>query len=193
MSLRLYSAPTSEPVSLAEAKTHLRVDQDTDDDLILAMIQASREQAQLRIGGAIMRQVWDVLLDSFPAMSDPGIELPMPPVQGITHVKYYDAQSVQQTIDPANYTLDNSNLPGWVLPAYGFDWPYALPIANAIEVRFVTGVANTVDVPASIKSWMLLHIGTLYRYREHFVTGQIAALPNGFVDRLLDPHAYTRI
>jgi len=46
MPLQLVTPPVDEPVTLAEAKLHLRVDFDEDDALILALISAARQAAE---------------------------------------------------------------------------------------------------------------------------------------------------
>ena len=185
MTLKLISAPLTEPVTLAEAKAHLRCGDD-EDALIGVLIQAAREQAQHLIGRALITQTWEQALDAFP---DAEIELGMPPVSSISEIVYIDAAGVQQTLSPALYTLDTGIEPGWALPVQGAEWPETLDTASAVRVRFVCGYGAAAAVPAAIKSWMLLRIGTLYKMREEMVVGRsVSDLPGGFVDRLLDPY-----
>jgi uncharacterized phiE125 gp8 family phage protein len=186
MSLTLITAPASEPVTITEAKLHLRVDGTDDDTLITALIQAAREQAEHQVGRALITQTWERVLDAFPPAE---IELGMPPVIGISSVTYIDTAAASQVMDSADYTLDADRLPGWLLPAYGEDWPNTLDTTNAVRVRFVAGYGAAADVPAGIRSWILLRIGTLYKHREEISAGvSVAELPSGYVDRLLDPY-----
>ena len=187
MTLKLITAPATEPVSLADAKLHLRVDGSDEDDLITALIQASREAAEHQLGRALITQEWERVLDAFPPAE---IELGMPPVTGITSVTYIDTAEVSTVMDAADYSLDADRLPGWLLPAYGEDWPSTLDTPNAVRVRFVCGYgASASDVPAAIVAWIKIRIGTLYKHREQIAVGvSVSDLPGAFVDRLLDPY-----
>lgn len=185
MTLRLFIAPAAEPVSLAEAKLHLKVEHSVDDTLIAAIIQAAREAAEHETGRSLMPQTWELLLDAFPADA---IKLDKPPVTSVVSVKYLDSGGVQQTLDGSAYTLDADYVPGYVLPAYGTFWPSTQDAINAVVVRFATGYANAAAVPAGIRAWMLLRIGALYGNREAFAAGMLVVLPGNFCDRLLDPY-----
>ena len=61
MALTLITAPTTEPVTLAEARLHLRLDSDftADDDLIEVLIQSAREAAEQELGVALITQPVD--------------------------------------------------------------------------------------------------------------------------------------
>lgn len=185
MTLKLIAAPATEPVTLAEAKAHLRVDLSDDDDYITALIVAARWAAESATGRALMTQTWDLLLDAFPQKE---ILIGKLPIQSITHVKYYDGDGALQTMDSADYALDADALPGWLLPAYGESWPVTQDTANAVMVRFVAGYADSASVPQPIKHWILMYLGQLYQQREPVVAGaSVAALPRAFWDALLDP------
>lgn len=185
MTLKLIAGPAVEPLSLDEAKAHLRVTHSAEDALITAFIQAAREAAEHLTGRSLITQTWEQVLDAFP---DSEIELGRPDVLAVLSVKYTDEASTEQTIDSANYVLDAITMPGWLLPAYAYTWPTTLDTANAVRVRFTTGYgASAASVPEGIKSWMRLRIGTLYRYREEVQGQTMAEMPNRFVDGLLDP------
>ncbi len=185
MTLKLITAPASEPVTLAEAKVHLRCG-DEEDALLGVLIQAAREQAEHQLGRALITQTWERVIDAFPAAE---IELGLPPVTSITLITYVDLAGATQTLDANLYTLDTGVDPGWALPAAGTTWPGTLDTASAVRVRFTCGYGEAAAVPAAVKSWILLRIGTLYKLREEFVTGKsLAEIPGGYVDRLLDPY-----
>lgn len=189
MTIKRITAPAIEPITLSEAKVHLRVEHSADDALITAMIVAARERAEAETGRALITQTWEVVLDSFPAGA---IELPRPPVVSIVSVKYTGTDQLEKTWGAGNYVLDADSMPGYCLPAYGGQWPVdALwDSTNAVRVRFTCGYGATADlVPASIKSWMYLKLGGLYEYREAFISGTITAeLPGRFWPSLLDDY-----
>lgn len=185
MSLRRTTEPGSEPLTLAEAKLHLRVETAvTDDDaLITALIKAARQQAENRLQRTLISSGWTLALDDFAA----AIRLPMPRATAITSVKYIDANGVQQTIASTDYSLDNaSEIANWLLPAYGLDWPAARAQANAVEIVYSAGWADAAAVPQELKQWLLLAVGAWYGQREALAERQVFDLPRSFVDGLLD-------
>lgn len=187
MTLKLITAPATEPVTLAEAKLHCRIDSDiTDDDDLIedVLIPAARAQCEHLLNRALITQTWERVIDAFPEVE---IELGMPPVASITSVTYIDSTGTPTVLDSAAYTLDDDNLPGWCLPAYSYTWPTTYETANAVRVRFVAGYGGAAQVPQAIRSWLLLRVATLYKFREEIQAGvSIAALPGTFTDRLLD-------
>ncbi len=60
------TAPTVEPLSLVEAKSHLRVDITDDDALITSLVTAARQYAEQITRRAFIAQRWTSALDTFP-------------------------------------------------------------------------------------------------------------------------------
>jgi uncharacterized phiE125 gp8 family phage protein len=181
MAFKLITGPTSEPVTLTEAKAHLRVVVTDEDTQITSMIVAARHAAEHITGRALMPQTWELALDKFPRQ----IDLSRAPLVSIASIKYIDSAGILQTMAEADYLLDSHREPARITPAYGTSWPATRYQANAVLVRFVAGYTDAAAVPQDIKNWMLLRIGMLYENRESVVAGvPIAALP--FVDGLLD-------
>lgn len=177
--------PTEEPVTLEEAKRHLRVDLDlTDDDLqIETMIQAAREEAEQFLRGSIMPQTWTGYLDRFPAYDE--IPLPFPPLVSVAFVKYVDLDGVTQTLSPSIYEVDK---PGRrIFLRHNQSWPSVRCQRNAVTIEFETGYADAASVPAKIKQAMLLMIGEMYEYREESVVGTVVAKMPNTAERLLWP------
>lgn len=188
MSLKLITAPTSEPVTLAEAKAHLRVEIADDDLLIGSMITAAREAAEHITQRSLMLQTWELALDAFPSPAY-GIRLPKPPFVSISAVSYIDADGELQTMPEADYQVGQHSEPASLRPAYGTAWPAARNQADAVIVRYVAGYPDASRVPAQVKAWMLLRIGTLYENRESIVNGTISQdLAGRFVGGMLDAY-----
>jgi uncharacterized phiE125 gp8 family phage protein len=190
----LTAAPQAEPISLAEARLHLRIDDDNtaDDALIQVLITAAREQAEHETGRRMITQTREMTLDAFPAGGE-SIQLHADCVkaQSIESITYLDTAGVWQTFNAASYALDPHTLPGYVFEAAGAAWPAGVSdSANAVRIKVVCGYGNAgSDVPQALRQWMLLQIGAMYAQRETFALGvPVAELPGRFVDRLLDPY-----
>lgn len=183
MNIRLITSAGKEPVSLDEARRHLRIDDDIteDDDDIRMAITAARERAEHLTERSLMSHEWELTLDEF----IPIIELPKPPIVTVSSVKFLDSDGVEQILPGNAYIVDRDSEPGRLVPAYGKCWPNTRRQINAVRVRYSTGYGSPAAIPQAVKSWMLLRIGLLYKHRESVVTGvSIAPLP--FVDCMLD-------
>jgi len=199
--LKLNTAASSLPVTLAEAKAHLRVDDTTDDTLITAMLTGAVANAEHIMCRAIMPQKWEVTLDAFPCYVEARhcgevpaygrIELKRPKVTAVDSVKYYDADGVLTTISSSAYQLVSGDYSADVRPAYGEAWPCARWQAEAVQVIFSCGYANAAAVPEPIKAWIKLRVGAMYENRESTVVvvgGRLTLVELPFVDTLLDPY-----
>lgn len=140
MHLSLISGPSSEPISLAEAKLHLKAETTDDDALIGTIIAAARELAEQRTDRALVDQRWERVLDVFPD----AIQLARPPLVSVESLKYVDVNGVQQTIASTDYAVDDVSEPGYILPAFGTSWPSSRAEANAIRARFIGGYAAAI-------------------------------------------------
>lgn len=189
MGLKLLLAPSVEPLTLAEAKAHCRVDVADDDALITSLIVAARQVAEHLTARALVTQQWRLTLDAFP---DAAIDLPLPPLASVESVKYRDAAGVLQTLDAAAYTVHTSALVGQVAPAYGQTWPSARDQREAVVIDFTAGYGNAAAVPQAIKQWLLLSIGGWYSRRDALDLAQPFELPRGMWDLLLDPYRIVR-
>lgn len=187
MALRLTVEPATEPVSTAEAKAHMRVVHSSDDTLIAALIVAARKQAENILGRSLLPQTWQKTFDEFPD----SIELPYPPIQSVTTVDYVEPDGSPVTLTAASYAVDIASEPGWIVPAYGYDWPDTREQINAVTVTYVAGYANVGAVPQAIKQWILLMVGHYYENREATVPG-VNMTPLPFISGLLDPYLVVR-
>jgi uncharacterized phiE125 gp8 family phage protein len=194
MALVLVSTPAVEPVTLAEAKAHLRVDGTDEDALISALILAAREHCEAATGRVLVQQTWDLKLDRFPCL----IEVPLPPLRSVASISYLDDAGASQTLAGAYYLVDAASEPARITPSYGQSWPSTYPVTGAVTVRFVAGYPDdgnsppdlVANVPQSIKLAMLLLIGHWFEHRSDVLAEnglQVASLPRA-VDALLIPY-----
>lgn len=159
MALKLITAATALPVTLAEAKLACRFDASDLDSDITAMIQDATRLAEHEIGQCLMPQTWELTLDAFP----PIVRLTRVPVASVTSVQYVDPDGLLQTLSPSGYTLDASNSfgPACLAPIYGTIWPATRNQANAIAVRFSAGYANAASVPSHLKRQVKIFVAML--------------------------------
>lgn len=186
MALRKIADASVEPVTLAEAKAHLNVFETTRDAYITSLITVARTECEELLQRTLLTTTWELSLDAFPDV----IELLMPRVIAVSSVKYYDTAGVLQTLSAPLYLVDDRNEPGAIVPAYGLTWPATREQLNAVTVTYTAGYgAAATAVPAPIKQWILLAMGTLFDNRERdVVTPGVVAVELGFADHLLDTY-----
>lgn len=194
MALRLITAPTVEPVTLAEAKSHLRVSHTSDDLLIQSYIEGARVFCEKFTGRALITQVWELVIDQFPHHE---IMIPLPPLQSVDSINYDDSAGVVTGLASTEYEVDIVSEPGWVVPVTT-GWPQSIwEGINAVRIQFTAGYPPGTDspvdlaanVPESIKNSILLHVGNLYANRESDIVGTtVLAQPTGGILHLMRQH-----
>ena len=192
MGLSLIVGPAQEPVSLAEAKAHLRVTEADDDALIAGYILAARRAAESYIRGAIITQTWDYTVDycwplvNVRGMSKYRIEIPLHPLQSVSSVSYVDVDGVTQTLAGSLYTVHIRGPVGYIEKAYDETFPDIRSVPEAITVRFVVGYQPD-EVPDEIKAAIMLGVERLYDR-----CGDEGAVTDAR-DALLDPYRILRV
>lgn len=204
--LQLVSAPNSEPVSLEEAKAHLRLDFNDDDQLVLSLISAAREVVEGNLRRAVFSQTYELTLDQFPYptgtltrtpdqrenylfpsiyFSDYAIEFPLSKVTSVDSITFVDVTGEKVTLPEAQYAFDVNTVPARIVPSNGGTWPYINSYSpGSITITFKAGEWNSDTVPASVKQAMLLLLGHWYANREAVTDKAMTTLPMA-VDCLL--------
>jgi uncharacterized phiE125 gp8 family phage protein len=163
MSLTLVTPPSVEPVTLAEAKAHLKVDTADDDALITALIAAARARAEWHTGRALITQVWTLHLDAWP--EDGIIEIPLPPLQSVTSVTTYARDDTAATMSPSLYVVDWASAPGRLV-LRSCAPPANLRCVNGVAVAFTAGYGDAASaVPDLLKEAIRELIAFLYENR----------------------------
>jgi uncharacterized phiE125 gp8 family phage protein len=163
--LTLKTKPAIEPVSLAEAKEHLRVDFD-DDSYITGLITGAREYCESFQNRAYITQVWEMSLDYWPEQNI--IEVPKGSLQTINCVKYKNSDGFEITLlNNSDYVYSARGFLGRLTPAYGKSWPSFAPYPlDAVVIEFTCGYGDTSDkVPVKVIQAMKMLIAHWYENR----------------------------
>ena len=183
--LKAIGTVQTEPVDLATARLHLRLDTEgsppshPDDSLVEALITVARESVENFTELTVAVNDFQLKLDVFPVDS---INLGTWPVNSITSVTYVDGNGASQTINSADYVLDTFSKPAKIDLAYGKTWPQVRNQPNAVTVTFEAGFTGDTspvqnEMPKALKQAMLLTITDLYENRGAIMTKQNYEIP----------------
>lgn len=164
MSLALTNAPQGEPVTLAEAKAHLKVETDDEDALITALITAARSRAEWFTNRAFLTQSWTLWLDVWPASGI--VEIPLPPLVSVASITVYGTDDSATVLDAAAYRVDCASVPGRIALRNALSPPVVtLRVIDGIAIAFTAGYGAAADVPVALRQAILCIIADLYCHR----------------------------
>jgi uncharacterized phiE125 gp8 family phage protein len=193
MSLVPLAAPAQEPVSLADAKAHLRVDIPDDDALISRLITGARSELERGLGRALITQTWTLWLDAWP----PGFTVPLPlaPVQSIEQVRIYASDDSFSILPATGYLLDGQGAPPRLIRRGTYAWPQPTRPGNGIAIDVTAGHGSQpTDVPAALRIALLVLVGHWYENRQLAdVSGGGANVLPAMVRDLIDPYRVRRL
>ena len=185
--LQVLTGPAIKPVTLAEAKAHLRVLHTSEDALIERLIAVAVSHVENVLSRALITRILKLIIDAFPA-KDVAIALPRPPVASVSSVGYLDAAGNVQTLSPPAYVLATSPVDAELSPAPKSSWPITSSVRRAVSVTYAAGYGATpADVPEDIRNAILLLTEHHYYNRGVVTDGRFGITPMG-VTALLDPH-----
>jgi uncharacterized phiE125 gp8 family phage protein len=164
MSLSLITPPAEEPVTLAEAKAHLKVDTSDDDALIASLIEAARARAEWHTGRAFVTQDWILRLDAWPLSGI--VEIPLPPLQNVTNVTVHAGDDSAATLAASTYRVDLVSVPGRIALKNALAPPVVtLRATDGIAIAFSAGYGAAAAVPQAVKQAILHIVADLYEHR----------------------------
>lgn len=184
-------APQSMPVSLEEAKRHLRIEPEAtlEDGLISGLIAAATGHLDGWtgiLGRCLVEQEWRQDFDGFSQC----LPLPLGPVMSITSVTWRNAAGQISTVASTAHSL-RTDAGGRSHCRFrdDFSFPVDLYQVAAVSVSYRAGW-ELADVPAEIKQAILLLVGAWYENREETAIGvSVASLPNSVaVNALIAPY-----
>jgi uncharacterized phiE125 gp8 family phage protein len=184
------SAPAVEPITLEEAKAHLRLDTNDDDMLIQSLILTSRLHIEVALGLALITQTWSCFFDRWPARAGALVEpagggftlrersarfepasetvtLPISPVRSIDAVRIYAGDGTFISLPTAGFTFDLASRHPRVTRNAETMMPEPGRRLNGVEIAVTCGFGpSPADVPAPIRQALLLLVAHWYEHRD---------------------------
>lgn len=194
-SLVISTHPSVEPVSVEEAKSHLRIEGTADDSNLAHYITAARVFLERRLCRSFVDTRWTLRLDAFPAYA---VELPRPPFSptptrqavDVTYVKDDEVGTVVTLVEEDHFDVDRFSTPPTIFPAGDELWPTAAAIENAVTISWWSGFGSSgATVPPPLRHAILMLAGAWFMQRETISTDGPQPVPYG-VEALLDVYKW---
>lgn len=159
------------PVSLTEAKSHLKVDTTADDTYITSIIKAATQLSEEYTNRFFIDTVIEQYASSFADLQT----LFKSKVSAVAYVKYYDSDNSLQTLSATVYNTQLNYEPSQIQLADNQSFPKITSRNDAVLARYTVGYGSSAsDVPEIIKQAILLTIGNFYQNRNSVIVGRIA-------------------
>jgi uncharacterized phiE125 gp8 family phage protein len=191
MSLVMTSPPAVEPVTVADAKAHMRIDTDAEDVLIGSLILTSRLHIEAALSLAFITQTWKLTLDRWTIGRE--IDLPMAPLRSVGGVRVKDASGNATTVSEQSYLVDLASRPPRLV------WNNSTPplprlVAKGIEIDLTAGFGDDASsVPAPLKHAILMLTAHWYEHRDPREIGSDRARIPDAVSDLINPFRTIRL
>ena len=163
--VKIYEDSLVNPLTLEEVKNFLRVDGDTDNDLITKLIKTATKKCETYIGKSLITKKYKLIFEDH---SSESFRLPYGPVQSIESITIFDFNNNSSVIDSSQYIIeqDLNKLTANILIS-----------GHKVEILYTSGYGATAsDVPDDLKQGILFHIARLYDDR-----GGYSMLPNASI------------
>jgi hypothetical protein len=175
--------PASEPLTLSEVKTFLRIDHSADDDLVTGLIAVARQMCETATGRSLIARGYSFYLDYWPGTMSLGwwdgvqegadiivngaaLDLPKPPLASVTRINVYNAANAATEFAASNYFVDTAGIPGRIMLKEGVLPPIPGRLANGLEIQFTSGYGSSAqNVPAPLRQGMKQLVAYLYQHR----------------------------
>lgn len=170
-------APSTEPITLDEAKSFMRILENDDDLIIGSLISSSREYVENVTNRQLVSAIFELYCDDFIS------KLPKNPIISVDKIEYLNNDGSYIELDITSYYLYERNGIGFI--SYS-SIPSLLDHKKAVKITFKAGYES---VPEAIKSYIKVRVSTLYENRETYVIGtSISSFDNKFVENMLSPY-----
>lgn len=186
----LITPPALEPLTLAEAKAHLRLDTTDEDDLVTALIVSARHVVERQTRRALISQTWRVICDAWP---DPGtFAIPLAPFISLSAIRTYDAANVATVLGTSTYYVDAQ--PGAARVQFTVQPPNPGRAIAGIELDAVIGYgAGAASVPDPLRLAMRLLVARWFEARGDAAADAGALQIPPLIAALLQPFRMMRL
>jgi uncharacterized phiE125 gp8 family phage protein len=167
------------PVSVCDAKMHLRITSSAEDayisDLVYAAVAMTDGLGTL--GKAMITQKWRQYFGVNPGVA----YLSIGPVQSVTKIAYYDKDGVEQDATLTDFDVFGNGNATRVTPKPGFSWPDAQDRPDAIWIEYEAGYGDLPsDVPAALRHAIKMLVAHWYENRENATEAGMRNIPYGY-------------
>ncbi len=192
MTLQIITQPLVEPVTLAEAKTLLRVETSDEDALLTTLITTARMTVEANTGRSLVTRTLEETRDRWPASRS--LVLPAPPLQAVQSVMLLDSEGGEKLWSANNYTVETVGPAPRIVLKPGVTWPAVTRPAGGIRIRFMAGYGDAAtDVPPPLGHAVLLLVAHWYENRLPVVINAAAAQVPGTVNALVANYRLARL
>jgi uncharacterized phiE125 gp8 family phage protein len=185
MPLVMTSPPATEPVTVADAKAHMRIDGSDEDILIASLLLTSRLHIETALRLALITQSWTLRLDRWPPGRD--VKLPLSPLRSVDEVRVKNPSGGAVVVAAESYLVDVASRPARLV------WNNVIPPIpkvpiNGIEIDLTVGFGADGDsVPAPLKHAILMLAAHWYEHRDPAEIGMDGARIPDAVSNLINP------
>lgn len=171
--IQLVTAPATEPVTVAELKAQLRLNDTSEDDLLAGYIKAARGRFEFKTGLSVLETAWK----QWSTFLDSPVPLIRGNVRAISAVKYYNTSNVLTTT--TDYSSDIISDPALIW----FNSPPSVysDKKNVLSIEYTAGW-DADKVPELVKDYVRLVAAFRYEVREAFTAESWNAIPMGARD-----------
>ena len=180
--IQLVTPSGSLALPISEVKNFLRLDEDTDDAIIISLIKSAESFAEEYTHRSLLTKTFKFSIDGISEGDIPlweglrvgpdlsirrrAIELPNPPLVSVTSVVAFDDADVATTFAASKYYVDSARVPARIILRNGERWPTALRVGNAVEITYTAGYGDaSSSIPEPIRLAMLQYCAFMYEHR----------------------------
>jgi uncharacterized phiE125 gp8 family phage protein len=193
MRTTLLSGPAVEPVSLAHAKSWLRIDGADEDDLLISLILSARLTLEAHTRRRFLTQSWRMFLDDWPKSGSAAIApvaIPSAPFQAVSAIRVYDDANAANILASGSYSAPAANDLARV--TFLTTPPSPVRSTDGIEIDIVAGYGDhPEETPEPLRCAILMLVAQWHENRGDAQT-TTSAIPAS-VEALVNPFRRRRL
>jgi len=189
MSLEKLTNANDFPITFDEARSHLRILDNTQEVEIYRLLKSAVESVEVLLGASLTTRTYRLDLDGFPSESPYEIDLQIYPVQSITSVVYDNSSNspneTSLTLNTDYYQSLSGKYPR-IAPVTS--WPEAISgKPSSVRISFTAGYTSNDDIPEDVRHAILVQLKNFYDFGNEWIQGTHSVHMNT-VNQLLFQH-----